>query len=79
MDAAESIHALRDVQPILLGCATLVYLASFPVRALRWRFILRSQKVLSWSEIMMPIFVGCVANKVIPARAGEIYRAHFLG
>lgn len=79
VDVAESIRALRDVQPILLGCATLVYLASFPVRALRWRLILRSQKVLSWGEIMVPIFVGYMANIVIPARAGEIYRAHFLG
>jgi uncharacterized protein (TIRG00374 family) len=28
---------------------------------------------------MRPVFVGYMANNVLPARAGEIYRAHFLG
>ena len=28
---------------------------------------------------MTPVFVGYMANNVLPARAGEIYRAHFLG
>jgi uncharacterized protein (TIRG00374 family) len=64
---------------VLLIAATLVYLSSFPVRALRWRLILRSQKALSLKELMASVFVGYMVNNVIPARAGEIYRAHFLG
>ena len=59
--------------------ATLVYLSSFPVRALRWRLILREQKLLSLKEVMASVFVGYMANNVLPARAGEIYRAHYLG
>ena len=27
----------------------------------------------------MPVFVGYMANNLLPARAGELYRAHFLG
>jgi uncharacterized protein (TIRG00374 family) len=64
---------------VLLIAATLVYLSSFPVRALRWRLILRSQKALPLKELMASVFVGYMVNNVIPARAGEIYRAHFLG
>src|SRR5918998_450390 len=79
VDVAESIRALTDVQPILLGIAILVYLACFPILALRWRLILRAQKVLSWREIMMPLFVGYMANNLLPARTGEVYRAHVLG
>jgi len=59
--------------------ATLVYLASFPVRALRWRLILRVQKALPMRVLMSAVFVGYMANNVLPARAGEVYRAHFLG
>lgn len=79
VDLSESLRALRGVRPEVLGAATLVYLCSFPVRALRWRLILRAQKALSLGEIMGPVFVGYMANNVLPARTGEIYRAHFLG
>ena len=79
VDVAESIRALRGVQPMFLGIAILVYLACFPILALRWRLILRAQKVLSWREIMMPLFVGYMANNLLPARTGEVYRAHVLG
>jgi len=79
VDLSESVRALGDVRPGWLLAAVLVYLSSFPVRALRWRLILRAQKDLSLAEIMGPVFVGYMANNVLPARAGEIYRAHFLG
>jgi glycosyltransferase 2 family protein len=79
VDVADSIRALRGVEPMFLGIATLVYLACFPILALRWRLILRTQKTLSWREIMMPLFVGYMANNLLPARTGEVYRAHVLG
>jgi uncharacterized protein (TIRG00374 family) len=75
---SESLHVLGTVRPGWLVAATSVYLSSFPVRALRWRLILRSQKALSLKELMPSLFVGYMVNNVIPARAGEIYRAHFL-
>ena len=76
---SESLHVLGTVRPGWLIAAILVYLSSFPVRALRWRLILRVQKVLSLKEVMASVFVGYMANNVLPARAGEIYRAHHLG
>jgi uncharacterized protein (TIRG00374 family) len=79
VDLSESVAALASVRPGWLVAAVVVYLSSFPVRALRWRLILRAQKDLSLGEIMGPVFVGYMANNVLPARAGEIYRAHFLG
>jgi uncharacterized protein (TIRG00374 family) len=79
VNLSESLRVLGTVQPGWLVAAVLVYLSSFPVRALRWRLILRVQKVLSLRELMAPVFVGYTVNNVLPARAGEIYRAHFLG
>lgn len=79
VDLSGSVRALGNVRPGWLVAATLVYLASFPVRALRWRLILRVQKALPMRVLMSAVFVGYMANNVLPARAGEVYRAHFLG
>jgi glycosyltransferase 2 family protein len=79
VDLSESVRALGTAQPALLAAATLVYLSGLPVRTLRWRLTLRGQKALSWREIAVPLVVGHMANNVLPARTGEIYRAHFLG
>ena len=79
VDLSESLRALGTVRPGWLVAATLVYLSSFPVRALRWGLILRVQRVLPSGELMAAVFVGYMANNVLPARAGEVYRAHFLG
>jgi uncharacterized protein (TIRG00374 family) len=35
--------------------------------------------VLSLRDLLASVFVGYMANNVLPARVGEIYRAHFLG
>ncbi|CAA9467350.1 MAG: hypothetical protein AVDCRST_MAG05-187 [uncultured Rubrobacteraceae bacterium] len=79
VDYSQSLRALGTVRPGWLLAATLVYLSSFPVRALRWRLVLRVQKALRVKELMAAVFVGYMANNVLPARAGEVYRAHYLG
>ena len=79
VDLYESFRVLGTARPEWLIAATLVYLSVFPFRALRWRRILRAQKALSFKGVLVPILVGYAANSLLPARAGEIYRAHFLG
>jgi len=79
VNLAESLQTLGSVRPVPFGAAAVAYLAAFPVRALRWRLILRAQKVFSWKEILVSVFVGYMANNLLPVRTGEIYRAHFLG
>jgi glycosyltransferase 2 family protein len=79
VDLSESARVLSTVRPGWLVAATLVYLSNFPFRALRWRRILWNHKALSLKEILVPVMVGHMANNVLPARSGEIYRGHFLG
>jgi uncharacterized protein (TIRG00374 family) len=79
VDLSEFLRALGTTQFGWLLAATPIYLCSFPVRALRWRRILLDQKVLSFREVMVPTVIGHMANNILPARTGEIYRAHFLG
>jgi glycosyltransferase 2 family protein len=79
VNLSECLQVLGTVQLELLGSAAVAYLAAFPVRALRWRLSLQAQKMFSWKEILVPVFVGYMANNLLPMRTGEIYRAHFLG
>ena len=79
VDLSESLRALGGVRPFWLLLAALVYLASCPLRAQRWRLVLRGQKELSLGQTLVPLFVGYMANNLLPARAGELYRMHFLG
>ncbi len=79
VDLSEALRAFGSVDLATLAVATLVFLSGYPVRALRWRRILREQRGLTLRQTLVPIFVGYMANNLLPARAGEIYRAHFLG
>jgi uncharacterized protein (TIRG00374 family) len=80
VDLIESLQVLSSLDPRWIVASMLVYLLlALPIRGLRWRLILREQKLLSLKEILAPLYVGYMANNVLPARVGELYRAHFLG
>jgi glycosyltransferase 2 family protein len=79
VDFSEALRAMGTVQFGWLLGALFVYLLAFPVRALRWRRLLHNQEALPFRKVMVAVLVGHMANNVLPARTGEIYRAHFLG
>jgi len=80
VDLLESLRVLGSLDLRWIVAGMLVYLLiALPIRGLRWRLILREQKLLSLKEILAPVYVGYMANNVLPARVGELYRAHFLG
>lgn len=78
-DLSETLRVLGTAQPALLAAGTLVYLSGLPARTQRWRLILRAQRELPWRRVLVPLTVGHMANNILPARTGELYRAHFLG
>jgi len=82
--------ALRNVQfieirrslgqvhvPVLLW-AMCVFLVSFAIRAVRWRYILRPIKEIALPQVFSLLSIGFMANNVLPARLGEVIRAYFL-
>ena len=73
-DVLERFRRVR-VLPFLLmvGLATL----TFPLRAVRWRYLLRDQsRVLPFRPLWHATAVGFMANNLLPARAGEFARAY---
>jgi uncharacterized protein (TIRG00374 family) len=61
---------------VVLGIALnlMVYL----VDAWRWVVLLRPAEIVPLSECLKAIFVGLVANGVLPAKAGELVRCYLL-
>ncbi len=63
----------------LLLAALLVFYAGFPLRGLRWAFLIRSTgyplRIRDGTEI---IFLSWLVNCLVPAKLGDIYRAYLL-
>ncbi len=49
------------------------------LRAVRWRFLLRSIKDFRIARLFPSVMIGFMANNVLPARLGELVRAYSLG
>jgi len=69
----ESLSAVSWWQPIALAA---IYLVGYQVRALRSLSLLPG---LSFLQALGGVFIGYAANNVLPARLGEVVRAHVIG
>lgn len=74
-----SWEKFRALDPRYIVAAFAVYYLSFLVRALRWKLLLRTlgQK-LSTSSLFSYLLVGWFISAAVPARAGDVARAHLL-
>src|SRR5215213_5598418 len=62
VDLLESLRVLRSLDLRWVVASMLVYLLlALPIRGLRWRLILREQKLLTLKEVLVPIYVGYMA------------------
>ncbi len=70
-------HMRRAALWPFLGGVTLATL-TFPLRAIRWRVILRDVdgQRLPWIPLWHATAVGFMANNLLPVRAGEVARAY---
>jgi uncharacterized protein (TIRG00374 family) len=59
--------------------AFLLSLVSLWVRAVRWRFLLRPVKTIGIGTLFDATAIGFMGNNLLPARLGELMRAHVIG
>lgn len=71
-------QALGQIRLPALFWAMWIFLVSFAVRAVRWKYILGQIKEVSWMQTFSILSIGFMANNVLPARLGEVVRAYFL-
>src|SRR5256884_2066298 len=78
VDARELVGHVRRADPLLLLVAVALATLTFPLRAVRWRLILRDVGGARFplGPLWHATAIGFMANNLLPARAGEFARAY---
>ncbi len=68
---------LRGVRPLPFLATIALATATFPLRTIRWRYLLRLEgETLPFVPLWHATAIGFMANNLLPARAGEVARAY---
>jgi uncharacterized protein (TIRG00374 family) len=78
-DPRKIVETLAGANYIWLVPAVLVFFVELWVRAVRYRYIVRSLKPISASSLFPILVIGNMANNLLPLRIGELVRAYLLG
>jgi uncharacterized membrane protein YbhN (UPF0104 family) len=71
--------SLSGADPGYLALAVLANLASLAAHAARWRAVLHTPTVrVRWRDTIVALVAGFAASIVLPARGGDLVRAHLL-
>ncbi len=72
-------NAIFHFNPWYLIPALVVYFIGYWVRTFRWQVLLSPIKKCKLSNLFRFLLIGFTINNLLPARIGEIYRAHLVG
>ena len=77
---ADSFSKL-SLQPLLIfgGLAVLLHMTGHWLRALKHRYLLEQIRPIRTADVFKGQMVGLLFNTILPLRAGEIVRAHYIG
>ncbi len=87
IDLAATWQHIRQANPWLLLLGLGVFYITFPLRALRWRMLLRNAGVpveegrTSWASfpaLLEYIYLSWFANCIVPAKLGDAYRGYLI-
>lgn len=78
LDFKKTCDAFKHIDLLYLLFAIPIYYLSFLLRAFRWKNLLSNHN-LTIRSLISALFIGYTANNLLPARMGEIYRAHMFG
>jgi uncharacterized protein (TIRG00374 family) len=70
--------SLATLNYAYLAAAIAIFLTTFIVRTLRWQVLLNPAKAIPFKRLFSVMFIGYMANNVLPARLGEFVRAFVL-
>lgn len=78
IDFQQLAAALQNMDYRFLVPAVLFTFISYFLRAVRWKFLLISEKNISLKSLYPATIIGYMANNLLPARLGEFVRAYVL-
>jgi len=77
VDFGVLIENMISADPFLYMAAFLVYYASFPLRGLRWNYLLNNIGVSKpLGQVTEIFFLSWFVNCIVPAKLGDIYRSY---
>ena len=79
IDVDSVLRAINSFTPNSLALITGFYILALLLRGVRWKLFLGNDKKYSWFELSEIFTVGTMLNIFLPARAGDVYRAYYLG
>lgn len=79
MNISKTLEAFRHINILYVIVAVPIYYSAFLTRGYRWRVILADQNLLKLWSLVSSLFIGFTVNCLLPARMGELYRAHLFG
>jgi len=79
VDLAGMIEALADARYAYLAPAVLLYLVSVGFRTLRWKWLLKHMRLITWVRLYPVVVIGYMANNLLPMRLGELVRSYYVG
>lgn len=75
----EFLSSIKSFNLVYAIPAIITYALSYVVRAFRWRQLLSVSKKIKYTSVLKALYIGYMANTLLPARMGELYRAHIIG
>lgn len=72
-DVRKTLEFLRQAHPTLLIAGIALMVVAYLLRGVRWRIW---ERRLSYWDALRLILIGFMGNNVLPARLGEVLRAH---
>ena len=79
VDFDEAFAVLRTASPAWIAVMLVVTTVDIGARGARWRALLAPIAPLPYRRVLGYTYIGYLANNVLPARLGELYRSHALG
>jgi hypothetical protein len=79
VDLQKTAELVGGARPAWLAVAVAAVIGDLVLRAVRWQILIRPICRVPLRRLSAYMLVGYLANNVLPARLGELVRAHYLG
>ena len=79
VDMGAAFNVLRTASPAWIALMLVTTTIDVASRGARWRALLAPVAPLPYRRVLGYTYIGYLANNVLPARLGELYRSHALG
>ena len=79
VDIGAALQVLATASPAWIAVMLVTTTLDIGARGARWRALLAPIAPLRYRRVLGYTYIGYLANNVLPARLGELYRSHALG